>query len=73
MTIDWDKVREEAVGVLSRYLKADTSNPPGKETAGARVLQQVLEKEGLAATILESQPERGNLVCTTKGKDGLSP
>ncbi|MGE5252357.1 MAG: M20/M25/M40 family metallo-hydrolase [Planctomycetaceae bacterium] len=73
MAIDWDNIREEAVGILSRYLKADTSNPPGKETAGARVLQQVLEKEGLAATILESQPERGNLVCTLKGKDGLSP
>ena len=73
MGIEWDKVKEEAVEVLSRYLQADTTNPPGKEIAGARVLQQVLEKEGLATTLLESQPERGNLICTMKGRDSLSP
>jgi acetylornithine deacetylase/succinyl-diaminopimelate desuccinylase-like protein len=73
MAIEWDKVREEAVQILSRYLQAETTNPPGKETAGARVLQQVLEREGLATTLLESQPERGNLICTMKGRDSLSP
>ncbi|NWF55245.1 MAG: M20/M25/M40 family metallo-hydrolase [Syntrophaceae bacterium] len=73
MNFDWERVQEEAVEKLSRYLQADTSNPPGKEMAGARVLQRFLEKEGLATTLLESQPERGNLVCRMKGKDGLAP
>ncbi len=73
MAIEWEKVREEAVAVLCRYIQAESTNPPGKETAGARVLQQVLEREGLATTLLESQPERGNLICTMKGKDSLSP
>ena len=58
MNFDGGKVKEEAVALLSRYIQADTTNPPGKETAGARVLQQVLEREGLATTLLESQPER---------------
>ena len=73
MNFDWGKVKGEAVQILSRYLQAETTNPPGKEMAGARVLQQVLENEGLATTLLESQPERGNLICTMRGKDGLSP
>jgi acetylornithine deacetylase/succinyl-diaminopimelate desuccinylase-like protein len=73
MSVDWEKVKEEAVDILSRYLQADTTNPPGKETAGARVLQQVLEKEGLATTLLESHPDRGNLICSMKGSGGLSP
>jgi acetylornithine deacetylase/succinyl-diaminopimelate desuccinylase-like protein len=73
MTIDWEKVKEEAVQVLSGYIQADTTNPPGKEMAGARFLQQILEKEGFPTTLLESQPDRGNLICTMKGKDGLSP
>jgi acetylornithine deacetylase/succinyl-diaminopimelate desuccinylase-like protein len=73
MTLDWEKVKEEAVQNLSQYLRADTTNPPGKEMAGARVLQQMLEREGFATTLLESQLDRGNLICTMKGKEGLSP
>jgi acetylornithine deacetylase/succinyl-diaminopimelate desuccinylase-like protein len=73
MNFDWEKVREEAVQNLSQYLQVDTTNPPGKEMAGARVLQQILEREGFATTLLESQPDRGNLICTMKGKEGLSP
>lgn len=73
MNVDWKKIKEEAVGLLSGYIKVDTTNPPGKELAGARYLQGILEKEGFSATVLESQPERGNLICTMKGKDGLPP
>jgi acetylornithine deacetylase/succinyl-diaminopimelate desuccinylase-like protein len=73
MNFDWEKVKEEAIQNLSQYLQADTTNPPGKEMAGAKVLQQMLEREGFAPTLLESQPDRGNLICTMKGKDGLSP
>jgi len=73
MGIDWGRVQEEAVQILSAYVKIDTTNPPGKELAGARYLQGLLEKEGFAARVLESQPERGNLICRMKGSDGLSP
>lgn len=73
MGIDWEKVKEEAVQILSDYIKIDTTNPPGKEMAGARYLKGVLEKEGFAATVLESQPDRGNLICTMKGKQELPP
>ncbi len=72
MQLDWGKIKEEAVKVLSDYIKVDTTNPPGNEMAGARYLQGLLEKEGLSATVLESQPDRGNLICVLKGRDRLS-
>ena len=73
MGVDWEKIKEEAVQILSDYIKVDTTNPPGKEMAGARYLQGLLEKEGFSATVLESQPERGNLICVLKGRDSLPP
>ncbi|MBI5968443.1 MAG: M20/M25/M40 family metallo-hydrolase [Deltaproteobacteria bacterium] len=73
MGLDWDKVREEAAQILSDYIKVDTTNPPGKEMAGVRYLQGILEREGFPTIVLESQPDRGNLICPMKGTDGLSP
>jgi acetylornithine deacetylase/succinyl-diaminopimelate desuccinylase-like protein len=73
VSVDWGKIKEEAVQILSDYIKVDTTNPPGKEMAGALYLQGLLEKEGFSATVLESQPGRGNLICTMKGREGLLP
>jgi acetylornithine deacetylase/succinyl-diaminopimelate desuccinylase-like protein len=73
MDLDWGKIKEEAVQILSGYLKVDTTNPPGKEMAGARYLQGLLKKEGFSPTVLEPQPERGNLICSLKGRDRLAP
>jgi len=73
MSFDWEKVQEEAIQILSSYLKIDTTNPPGKELAGARFLAGVMEKEGFPAVVLESQPDRGNVISTMKGKGGLAP
>ena len=40
------------------YLRIDTSNPPGNETAGARFLQQLLIKDGIDAKLVGSDPKR---------------
>ena len=71
--MDWEKIKEDATRVLSEYLQVDTTNPPGKELAGAKFLQKLLEKEGLAATVLESAPGRGNVLSRLNGTAGLSP
>ncbi|HSR10924.1 MAG TPA: M20/M25/M40 family metallo-hydrolase, partial [Thermodesulfobacteriota bacterium] len=70
---DWEKIQEEATSVLSEYLRIDTTNPPGGETAGARFLAGILEREGLEAKVLESRPGRGNVASTLKGQGGLGP
>ncbi|MCU1347935.1 MAG: putative peptidase family [Acidobacteria bacterium] len=53
-----DPVDREAEEALVSYLRIDTSNPPGRETAGAKYLQQLLVKEGIPATLVGRDPER---------------
>ena len=43
MSIDWEKVKAEAVQILSAYIRIDTTNPPGREMAAARFLGEILE------------------------------
>ena len=37
-TTDWDAIRTEAAGLLSEYLRINTTNPPGNELQGALFL-----------------------------------
>src|SRR5690606_11635314 len=41
--IDWPAVHAEALDILVRYLRIDTSNPPGNEAPAARFLGALLE------------------------------
>lgn len=67
MDLDWAALGEETVATLRDYLKVDTSNPPGNETAGARFLEAILAREGIPSRIIESAPGRGNLVARLPG------
>ncbi len=73
MSIDWDHIKKEAVEILSGYIQVDTTNPPGRELAGARYLQGILKKEGFSPTVIEFQPGRGSLACRTNGTQALRP
>ena len=55
---DSDPMDREAEAALVSYLRIDTSNPPGNESAGARFLQQLLAKEGIEAKLVGSDPSR---------------
>ena len=53
-----DPMDREAEDALVAYLKIDTSNPPGNETAGAVYLRDVLVKEGIEAKLVGDDPKR---------------
>ncbi|MGZ8709533.1 MAG: M20/M25/M40 family metallo-hydrolase [Thermoanaerobaculia bacterium] len=53
-----DPVEKEAEDALVAYVKLDTSNPPGNETAGAQFLKDLLAKEGIEARLLGPDPAR---------------
>jgi acetylornithine deacetylase/succinyl-diaminopimelate desuccinylase-like protein len=57
----------EAVGVLTDYLKIDTTNPPGNEIRAAQFFKAIFDREGIEARIFESAPGRGNIVARLKG------
>lgn len=71
--IEWDSAGDEAVSLLSEYLRVDTRNPPGNETDGARFLAAALAREGIPSQIHEYAPGRGSLVARLKGTGEQPP
>lgn len=54
--------------LLERYIRINTTNPPGNEIAGARFLAEQLAAAGVKGEIIESAPGRANLYARIKGK-----
>lgn len=65
-------MKHEAVELLSRYLKIDTTNPPGNEDRGVAFFAEILEKEGVAYKTYQPSPGRGSIsaVITGTGEKG---
>lgn len=70
---DWAERGRQTALLLSQYLRVDTTNPPGNETAGARFLAGWLERRGVEADIWEHAPGRGSLVARVRGTGELPP
>ncbi len=71
--INWERVNNEVRDLLIDLIKINTTNPPGNELEAAKYLQEVFEKEGIAAKIYESAPGRGNLVARIPGSGRARP
>ena len=70
---DFTAARDEAVKILSGFVRIDTSNPPGNETKGAEYLKAILDREGIPSEIFEMEPGRGNIVARIKGNGKKKP
>jgi acetylornithine deacetylase/succinyl-diaminopimelate desuccinylase-like protein len=65
--VDWATVEQEAGDLLSRYIRIDTTNPPGNEVAAAHFWKEVFAKDGMEAQVFESHPGRGIVYARRKG------
>jgi acetylornithine deacetylase/succinyl-diaminopimelate desuccinylase-like protein len=68
--VDWDAIAKEAQGILSDYLKINTTNPPGNEILTARYLKGILDREGIPAQIFDTAElggQHANLYARLKG------
>jgi acetylornithine deacetylase/succinyl-diaminopimelate desuccinylase-like protein len=65
--IDWDRVTEEAAGLLADYLRIDTTNPPGNETRATDWLGTLLTAEGIPYRTVARDPARASLAATLRG------
>lgn len=65
--------RQQVVEVLRDLIRIDTTNPPGRETACARYLAELLRPAGVEARIIEPAPGRGNLVARLRGSGEYRP
>lgn len=61
--LDLATLSQEATGWLADLLRINTTNPPGNEQAAARYIAGILEKEGIAAELLEVAPGRSAVVA----------
>jgi acetylornithine deacetylase/succinyl-diaminopimelate desuccinylase-like protein len=68
---DWGALGDETVELLSRYLRIDTTNPPGNEVAGARFLAEVLTREGIESETIEAAPGRASLHARLRSDGSL--
>ena len=66
-------LRDEVVDLLRQLIRLNTVNPPGNETAAARLLRDYLEPFGVECELYAREPERANLVARIRGRgDGPS-
>jgi acetylornithine deacetylase/succinyl-diaminopimelate desuccinylase-like protein len=66
-TIDYDKLTQETADFLSKYIRINTTNPPGNEMEAAKFLKEKFLSEGIPATTWEPEPGRGNLAARLRG------
>src|SRR5437899_2684471 len=69
-----DAAREEIIALCQALVRVPSVNtgvmPTGNETPAAEVLRDKLAADGITAQILESAPNRGNLVARLAGNAG---
>jgi acetylornithine deacetylase/succinyl-diaminopimelate desuccinylase-like protein len=58
----------EASLVLAEYLRVDTINPPGNESAGAQFLAEQLAADGIESTLTAFSPGRDSLIAKLEGR-----
>jgi len=57
----------EAVGLLQRLIRIDTSNPPGNEGEAQLLLRDLLAEAGFECELAAREPDRPNLVARLRG------
>jgi len=67
------KLNAETLRHYTALLRIDTTNPPGNETAAAKYLAGVLEREGIPVRLLALEPARANLVARIPGNGSARP
>src|SRR3954447_26865921 len=63
-------LRAEARDLLRRLVACDTSNPPGRETQAAAILEDYLQAAGLECERVTKDPDRTTLVVRLRGTGG---
>lgn len=68
---NWPEINEEAMRHLQALVRIDSSN--GNETKVAEYVKQVLNAEGIEATLVAKDPTRANLIARLNGSGSRRP
>jgi acetylornithine deacetylase/succinyl-diaminopimelate desuccinylase-like protein len=69
----WRPYQDESVGLLQRYLRIDTQNPPGNEERAAQFFHELFDAAGIPNTIFVYAPGRANIIARWKGDGSRRP
>jgi len=69
----WSVYEDLAQNLLQRYVRINTTNPPGHELRGAEFWQSVFQKEGIETHIFPFAPGRANFVAILHGDGSARP
>lgn len=64
---------EQAITLLQQLIRFDTSNPPGNEMPAAQWAAGILRQNGLEPVVIETAPNRGNVIARLKGNGSAAP
>jgi acetylornithine deacetylase/succinyl-diaminopimelate desuccinylase-like protein len=70
---DWAAIEGEALKTLQRYIRINTSVPPGDVTKAADLIVELLEREGIPVKRYESAPGRSIVLARLKGMGPAKP
>lgn len=71
--ISWRKYEDMAVDLMQKYLRINTSNPPGNEIEAAKFLKAIFDEHGIENEIFEYKPGRANIIARLKGNGTKRP
>src|ERR1041385_2070277 len=71
--VDWKTVEAEFLQHYQAVVRINSADPGGSEKPVAEYVRQVLEKEGMAAKLVASDPNRPNMVARLKGNGKKRP
>ena len=71
--IDWPHYQDMAVDLMQKYLRINTSNPPGNEIETARFFKALFDQNGIPNEIFEYKPTRANIIARLKGNGSKRP
>jgi len=63
----------ETIGFLRDLIRINTTNPPGNESASAKYLQQVFDREHISCRLIEAAPGRASILARIKGSGRARP
>jgi len=71
--IDWPHYQDTAVDLMQKYLRINTSNPPGNEIQAARWFKSLFDQNDIQNEIFEYKPGRANIIARLKGDGSKRP
>lgn len=71
--IDWDAFADEAIDLLCRFIRIDTSNPPGNEYLACAFLGGLLQAEGIPFDTYDAGGGRVSLRAVLPGDGSRRP